>query len=421
MKFKEILFNGELTFYACISCVIILPLYIHWLPPFMILWALFWILEKNSGLNRIAISGNKPAFLFILFSVFFIWQIAGLFFTDSLNLGIERISKRLSFILFPLVLFYPGGKIIRNINLIIRLFAVGILLYIVYCFGNALHNSLIIKEGKWIFNPFHEYYTYENYFFGERFSDIVHPSYLAMYVLLSLLISLESVFDNSITIIKRYFWFTISIVFLIVLYLLSSRAGLMAALIVLPLYFLLKYFETFPKWAIVIILIILVTGFVGFLRTNDRISYSLEEISKTNINKTLEKDVRFLIWKSAIGVIKQNLILGVGTGDASEELKKEFTRRGYVEGFYDNLNAHNQYLEVLLENGVIGFVLFLSILGYMSFLAIRQQNLLFGLFIVMMIVVFLFESVLNRLAGITFFPFFTFLLLNLKVKSSTGT
>jgi O-antigen ligase len=383
----------------------------------MILWGLFWILENGSGFNKITFKGNKPAFLFILFIGLFIWQIAGLLFADSLNMGIERISKRLSFFLFPLVLFYPGGKISKNINQIIRLFPICTFLYIIYCFGNALHNSLILQDGKWIFNPHPLAFDFENHFFGLRFSDIVHPSYLAMYVLISILISSESLFDNSLTVIKRCLWLIISIVFLIVIYLLSSRAGVMAAMIVLPLYFLFKFYRKFSKWIIVLLLIILVTGLVVLVRTNSRINYSLEGISKTNINETVEKDVRFIIWKSAMGVIEQNLILGVGTGDASEELKKEFTRRGYVEGYYDTLNAHNQYIEILLENGLIGLILFLSILGYMSYIAISQQNLLLGLFIIMMVVFFLFETVLNRLAGITFFPFFTFLFMHVKART----
>lgn len=419
MKFKNILNNGELTFYTCIACVIILPLYIHWLPPFMILWGLLWILENSTEFNKITFSGKKPAFLFILFLVLFFWQIAGLFFADSLNLGIERMSKRLSFLLFPFVLFYPGMKIIKNINLIIRLFAVFTFIYIIYCFGNALHNSLNIQDDIRIFNPHPVEFYYENYFFGSRLSDIVHPSYLSMYVLLSLLISLESFFGKSITAIKKYLWLTIIIVFMIVLYLLSSRAGVMAAMIVLPLYLLLKFYRKFPKWIVSIVLIILVTGFIGLVRTNDRINYSLEEISKTNINETFKKDTRFSIWKSAIGVIKQNLVLGVGTGDASEELKKEFKRRGYFEGYYDTLNAHNQYLEILLENGMIGLLIFLSILGYMIFIAVSEQNLIYGLYILIMVIFFFFETVLNRLAGITFFPLFSFLLLHVRYSKTT--
>jgi O-antigen ligase len=419
MKLKYILENKESTYYACIMCAMILPVYVHWLPPIMVLWGLFWILENRSGFREVPFYGNRSATLLILFLVLFIWQIAGLFFADSLYSGIERISKRLSFLLFPMVLFYPGEKIVKNINLIIRIFAIFTFLYIIYCFSNALHNSLIIHDGRWTFNAHPSDIDYENYFYGYRFSHNIHPSYLAMYVLLSIVISLESLLDRSLNVIKRSMWITISVFFLIVLYLVSSRAGVLAAMIVLPLYIFLKLYSRIPKWSLLIVIVILAAFLVIVVKTNERIYLSVEEISDKKIDEILSKDIRLLIWKSAIGVIKENPVLGVGTGDASEELKKEFNKRGYVNGFYENLNAHNQYLEILLENGIVGLVIFLIILGYLSFMAVSQNNLILGLFIIIMAIFFLFETVLNRLAGITFFPFFSFLLTYIRSSKTT--
>jgi len=105
--------------------------------------------------------------------------------------------------------------------------------------------------------------------------------------------------------------------------------------------------------------------------------------------------------------------------DASAELKKEFKKKGYTYGYYNDLNAHNQFLEVLLENGLIGLVIFLGILGYMIFIAVSERNLVYGLFILMILIFFSFESALNRLAGITFFSLFSFLLIHIKSPGKT--
>jgi O-antigen ligase len=411
MKFRDLSDNGLLTFYACVSCIVILPLYIHWLPPFMILWGLLWIYQSRNDFTKIPIAGNQKAVLFILFLALFVWQTGELLLANSVNAGFERIFKRLSFLLFPLVMFYPGFKIERSIPLILRIFALCVLVYLLYCFGNALHSSLSYKDGKWVFNAYHELYTYESFFMGARLSAIVHPTYLSMYVLLSALISLESLFDITLTFSKRYLWSAAAIIFTIVIYLLSSRAGVIAAFIVLSIYFIIKFYRRVSKVYIIVFLIIAASGSVVMLKTNERLKYSLEELSDSGINGTFAKDSRYLIWKSALGVIRSNLVLGVGTGDASEELKKEFKNRGYTEGYYDNLNAHNQFLEILLENGIIGLLIFLSLLGYTFYIAISERNLLLGLFILMMLVFFMFETILNRLAGITFFPLFAFLLI----------
>ncbi len=414
IKTQNIFLRGDLTFYGCLAVVIILPVYVYFVPPFMILWVLAWLWENKFRIKKSMFPGNKAAILFFLFLGFYLWQICGLILTGSLNSGVERIFKRLSFILFPLVLFFPGGRIIKNINFIIRLFAIGTFIYFTFCLANAFHNSLAIKDGTWIFNPHPVDFTYENFFYSDRLSTPLHPTYLTMFIILSVLISLESFFDQSLSFIKRGLWLAFSIIFLIAIYLLSSRAGFLAAAVVLPFFFFYKFFGKVPGWIMVGSLIILLAGFIRIAKTNDRISYSLEGISKESLNEAFEKDLRHFIWKSALGVIKHNIVLGVGAGNASPKLKKEFIGRGYVEGYYDDLNAHNEFLEVLLENGLIGFIIFLCIPGYMIYLAISERNLLYGLYIIMMIIFFFFESVLNRLAGVTFFPLFSFLLIYTK-------
>jgi O-antigen ligase len=410
-QIKKIFNEGGLTLAFCLLSVSILPVYIHYLPPLMLLWVLCWLWENKSGLKKDIVTDNKAAALFFLFVIFYLWQIAGLFFSDSLNTGVERLFKRLSFIVFPLVLFYPGSGIIKNIKLITRLFAICTFIYIIYCFGNAIHHSIIIENHRWIFNPHPVDYDYEYFFYSSRFSDPVHPSYLSMYIVLSILISLEALFDSSLKYLKKGFYLLLLITFLLVIYLLSSRAGMLSVIIIMPLYFLYKLFGRFPRWIIFLSFAVMILAFVKIAWTNNRLYYNTDGVTRTQPDEILKNDVRYNIWRSAVEVIKQHLIVGVGTGDATQELKKEFINQGYVEGYYDNLNAHNQFLELLLENGLIGLILFLAILGYILFLAIQQQNILMVLFVIMTIIFFLFETMLNRLNGVSFFSLFSFLLL----------
>lgn len=417
MTLQRILESRKLTYYTSLICVALLSLYIHWLPPFMIALVVFWFAENKKGFNFRESLISKPGRLFLLFLVLFIWQAVEVLFADSYGAGAERIIKRASFLIFPLALFYPGSVIVMNVRTILKVFAISTLIYIFYCFGNAIDNSIIVKEGITVFYPHPELYTYENFFYGNHFSDIVHPTYLSMFVITSLLISLESVFDISLAGAKRISWFFCSLLFVIVIYLLSSRAGMLAAIVVLPLYFLIKLYSRVTKYLIYILIVVLVVGSVLLIKTNSRIQYSLEEVKSENINKTLDSNVRFVIWKSAFGVISRNLLLGVGTGDASAELKEEFLNRGYKDGYYDNMNSHNQFLEILLENGLIGLIIFLFIIGYIAYISISNQNLILGLFLLMMLVFFMFETLLNRLAGITFFPLLTFLLVHYRSET----
>lgn len=411
---KNALIRGDLTFFVCMVVVIILPVYVSYLPPFMFLWGILWLFENNFKLRKSMFTGQNAGILFLLFICFYLWQISGLLLADNLESGFERICKRLSFFLFPFVLFYPGLRITENIKLLIRLFAIFTFIYLLYCFGNALKNSLVIQDGIRIFNPHPADYNYENFFYNLRLSYPAHPSYFSMYTLLSVLISLESFFDKSLNHFKRGIWLLFALIFLAGIYFLSSRAGFIASSVIIPLFILKKLYLKLSKWIVLSLIIISATVFFLVARTNKIINYSIEAVSKDKIEATIKNDIRVSIWKSALEVINQNLILGVGTGDASAELKKQFIKNGYSEGYYDNLNAHNQYLDILLENGIVGLIIFMTLLGFMIFYATTEENYVYLLFIVMMIIFFFFETVLNRMAGITFFSLFSFLLIHYK-------
>lgn len=400
---RNIIQKGDLAFTGCLLSVIIMPLYIHLLPVAMAIWVFLWLIENRSNLNKDLFRNNKAAILFGLFIIFYLWQISGLIQAESFDTGLERLFKRLSFLLFPLVLFYPGSKIKNNIKLILRLFAAATFVYLLICFLNALNHSLTIGDHKWIFQPHPPEYPWENYFYGERLSFYVHPSYLAMYIIISILIVLETFFENAISNFKKGLLGIAVLVFIAAIYLLSARAGILAGVLILPAYGTFRFYRRIPKLIFLLALVSVIFVLITVARKNVRVKYSIENLSAQPIDSTLKTDPRLLIWQSAIGVIRKNLILGVGTGDATNSLTEEFLARGYVTGFYDNLNAHNQFLEILLENGFIGLIMFLSIFGYMMHIAVSQRNLLLGLFIVSIIIFFLFETMLNRLAGISFF------------------
>jgi O-antigen ligase len=389
-----------------------LALYVGWLPPLMIALVLFRFTEQQNvpkeGLSR------KSFYLMLLFALLLVWQICGLMQSDSLSAGIERIYKRASILLFPIALFWPSEKIRLNIKLLLRIYAVCLLVYFVYCLSAATCHSISLNNGEFVFNQYDEVYTYESYFTSLRLVNGAHPSYVAMYSLLALLISLDNVFDSSRKVKERLSWTFAGISFILFIVLLSSRAAIIATIVSLPLFILFRIKRNNSFLILLIVITITMAGFITLALNNSRIKYSLENASENKISKIIKEDVRFTIWKSAWIVIKSHPLLGVGTGNASSELKKEFVDLGYSEGLYDDLNAHNQFLEILLENGIIGLTIFLALLGYIIYIGMTEHNEFLLLFLLMIIIFFIFESMLNRVAGVMFFPLFTFILLHYK-------
>jgi len=380
----------------------------------MILWVVCWIIENRQRFTKIWNREDPVLFLFAGFALYFLWYLGCLFFTDDVHNGILLVFRRLSFIIFPFVLLFPGDIIKKKVRLLLRIFSLGTLFYILFLFGLALVRSVYLTNGAITFNPHPPEYDYANYFFGTYFVFLQHPTYLAMYVVFSMFIAFESFFDNQLKSFFRILWLLSGMLLLVSLYFLSSRAGIFSALLLIPLYLIIQ-FKKIKKLGVSVLIIIVAMPVVIFsFLNNDRIKYYLPEANETSLVEKFMLDNRIPIWKSAIKTIKHNIFFGVSPGDASKELLKEYKNAGYTEMCYDNLNAHNQYLEVLLGTGLIGFLIFITILSYMVYILILKRNLLFGVYILIILIFFLFESILNRIAGVTFFSLFTFLLLYLE-------
>ena len=85
-----------------------------------------------------------------------------------------------------------------------------------------------------------------------------------------------------------------------------------------------------------------------------------------------------------------------------EQLKKD----GYDFFFKKNYNTHNQYLQVFLDQGVFGFLLLMFFTFGMLYASLKQKNFIYALFLVVMILNFMTESILETQSGVIFFAFF---------------
>jgi O-antigen ligase len=194
------------------------------------------------------------------------------------------------------------------------------------------------------------------------------------------------------------------------LYFLSSRASYLAVLVILPVFIWIKL-KSRKLNLLAIFLSIVLIGLVSlFYLKNQRVSIYFDK----SIDPTILKDGRLEIWKSALKVFEKNPLFGTGIGDYYVDMDKEFKQSGFTTGYYKDFNAHNQYLEILCISGVSGFLLFLTIIGFMIAFAIKDRNILYGAFIMMILIFFSFESMLSRFAGNSFFALFSFLLIHYK-------
>ena len=419
-SFKSLLEQETLSFFFAVMCVLILPVYAWYLPPFMVLWALTRILENNSKRDVLIRNRGHSWWLFFLFTGYYLWQLVGLIYSDNIANGVNIFFSRLSLFIFPLALVIPGKKIETKGKILLKLFAGSTLFFIICCFLNAFYKSIVFQNGQLLFNPHPSEGYWMSYFYGSYFSFNQHPSYLAMYATLSVFIAFESWSDKSIKTRQRILWLVTGIFLLFSIYFLSSRAGFLALVILLPFYFFYKLKKVFKGIIIILSVLVFLLASITILRTNERIGIVLNQISDGTFKEKASHDSRILIWGSSFQIIRNNFILGVGTGDVRDELMKEYKIIGDEDLIKSQYNAHNQFIEIFLENGIIGLILFLTIIGTMIYIAITDKNLLYGVFIIMMVVFFMFETILYRLAGVAFFSLFSFLLLFIPEKEGNN-
>jgi hypothetical protein len=115
---------------------------------------------------------------------------------------------------------------------------------------------------------------------------------------------------------------------------------------------------------------------------------------------------RLEYWKTSISIIRQNWLIGVGTGDVEQAFLDEYERSNSRLLPELRLRSHNQYLAITVAFGVIGLAWFLFTLIYPGYKLKKQSDFLYMSFFIVALISFLNEDTLETQAGVTFFVFF---------------
>ncbi|MCW3084112.1 MAG: hypothetical protein JWP12_1478 [Bacteroidetes bacterium] len=383
---------------------------------FIALLLLNWLLEGDFKNKLHTIFKNKFALLFL---AFYVLHLVGLLYTQNMEAGLFDIQVKLSLLIFPLILgSRPVDKTDRD-TIFLALIAGGIF-------------SALMMLTRAIFTYFT---TGEENFYYEAFSSfLIHPSYISMYlnvVISWMLINLMNggfagkKFSNKIAV-------AIILFFSFIIVLLSSKMGLITLLLIyisFLVYFIIKrkkYLLGFSGIVLIFLAIFLVLQLSPEIK--GRVTRAISAVTNDNPDqKNAESTaVRMLVWKAANQVISEHPLLGAGTGDAKDELMKEYENRGMTGAIEHKLNSHNEFYQVFVALGLIGLILLLAGLFLPMIFAIRKPDPIYFCFLLIIIFNFLPESMLETQAGVMFYAFFNSMLCfcNFKVTKEpavTGT
>lgn len=129
---------------------------------------------------------------------------------------------------------------------------------------------------------------------------------------------------------------------------------------------------------------------------------------------------RFEFWKAAVGIIKENLLFGVGTGDVKNAFASQYEKMNSPLSMEWRLRSHNQYLAIATAFGIVGLFIFFFSLFYPLCVDGNFKSYFYVLFFIIAALSMLVEDTLESQIGITFFAFFNSFFLFLYKKPTTN-
>lgn len=110
--------------------------------------------------------------------------------------------------------------------------------------------------------------------------------------------------------------------------------------------------------------------------------------------------------KASLNIIKDNPIIGVGTGDIVDAFANYYEETNSKLRPEYRFRSHNQYLAMTVAFGVIGLIWFLFSILYPVFADKRNRNYLYLVFLFIMMLSMLTEDTLETQIGVTLFAYF---------------
>ena len=343
---------------------------------------LFICVLLDAILNKENTFFKRSSFKIVAISVYLLF-IIGLLYTSNLHDGLVQIQRKIAFIVFPVI--YLSKPLSRE--QLIKVFwflIVGIMVYITInwlAIYEMYHNDLVLR------NRFGYNYVLHSYFRKTQFS--IHHAYMGMYIIFALVICLY--------LIEHYkkLWIRIVLALIILIYLfnfplIASKVSFVTIVVAVMAYFVFKKSFHYKRFLLLILPLVLVVSGM-FILSNDW----TEKLLLRSINE------RLILWKVSIEVIRDNFWFGVGTGDVLDVLNTKYTNPDHHDYY-----SHNSFLLFFVRLGVLGVFSFLFYHFFLFKKAIKNNNILLFVLVIIALLSSLTEHVYERHIGIVFISFF---------------
>ena len=291
----------------------------------LLIFLIIWYIYKGISIKKIQ-AIKYPLILFFLALI-----ISMIFSSDKLN-SLKEIYKYISGLLLFLIAASLTSE--EKMNLIQSIVLAGLVISLLaiyqYFFGFQHILNYITQQQN--FEPFVlDYLSRKRVFF-----PFVTPNTLAGYLAMIIPLTLTH---------KDKIWFIIPISFALLLT--KSLGALLSLFLGLSLYFLLQ--RKFEKRTILFLFgLLAIIGLIFMARLNTQ---------KQHLQPIFSTVMRLNYWKDTLMIIKTSPLVGVGLGNFN-----------LIHSRY----AHNSYLQIWAEMGILGIASFLWMLISVIYLGVKE-------------------------------------------------
>ncbi|TYP76870.1 O-antigen ligase [Aquimarina intermedia] len=330
-----------------------------------------------------------------------------LFYSSNWQAGIGRLSFSLLFVLFPifqLTLFKKLGT--NRISLkMLRFFSIAIYCYCILILIKLLSILMLTDSTLLDIKRSYGYLNFNNIY---EYTEI-NSMYFSMLLCFALFVILDST-SKFLSGWSRIVSHIVTIlVTLIMLILIDSKVAYLAFILILILFLYTRNISRNIKILSIGLFLGLIISTLVITPPN-RIRRFIEAGDTTRVNN----------YVSSVEVIKNNYLFGVGYGDELDELQKTRKLADKVDNYIIKMeyNAHNQFFETIIGIGFIGFTPIFVLIIFSVMSALKNKDVLFQSFLIVMCLFFTVESVLVRHYGFLFCSFIWSVFLTYNIGNS---
>ena len=252
-------------------------------------------------------------------------------------------------------------------------------------------------------------------FIMKYFSDLIHPSYWGMYLLLACMFCIHIILKKAYN--KKWkrsiLWILFS--FFIVCILLVQSKNVVIFSILIPLIFIFRYIVKEKQWkrglaALMTLLFIMFGAFTFVPNLSGRFMKMYDAVMDDSQTKLESTVYRLMAWNASFHLIENKPLQGYGVGQAKGLIKERINAINADQFKGRPLDPHSQILSSWIEGGLIGLIILLMMFISLILYGYRNKNLLIILFSCLVFFSCLTESMFETQSGVLFFVFFALIL-----------